>query len=491
MIVILVAFLVSFFLFKKDKTDYQYFAYNYKGNQVDIVFYGEKRNKDIFDKGLKLTDIVYPKNETGQRTGEVFENDSTWLHFSYAINGEKKEVLISKKPLMSRISWEDIARVGAALGDGSKVLIDDVSYSQNATIRDKDGRLYKVRLLSCGQGTFDNLSEWNLLIGGVHKGDIDFNSDDFKNVFNWAREPYQDKDLFVGHEGSLNWCMDKWKDFPEHKVLRGYFFVSRWHVALKNISTDRIFWRPVLELIDSSNDKFSSSLLKEKPLKEREEIRLSFEEPSVDFFGEFKNENLFEEDFEIAKYLNLYSGRYLEKNFPNWLHFEIDGKEVLVAKKPIKYSLSWEDIARVGAALGDGSKVLIDDVSYSQNATVKDKNGKLYRVRLLSCGNRTLDNLSEWNLLIGGVHKGDYNFNSLSNDIFSRFYPLYSDKELNLGFLNENIKGLSSWCKEREIIDNFPYATNRGFLVVSRFHLTETSFSGIGFGWRPVLELIK
>jgi hypothetical protein len=486
---IFIIFFFFLFYIKNEKGSYQSVVYNYNGNEVKIVFHGEKKNGDVFKKNQNLTDIVYPQNESGERVGEIFESDNSWLNFSYLVNDKRKDLLISKTPIMNFVSWEDIARGGMALGDDSDVLIDDISYPQNATIRDKNGNLYRVRLLTCGQGTLDNFSEWNLLIGGVHKGDVDFNNEDFNGIFGWIKEPYSDRDLSVGLDGSLSWCMDEWEEVPNYKVLRGYFFVSRWHAGLKTLSTDRIFWRPVLELVESQNHDFVEPSINLGNLKEEKDDD-SFQK-SVNFYGEIESSDLFKEGFEIAKHFNFSLGKYVDENSPNWLHFRIDEKELLVAKRPIKYAVSWEDIAKLGMALGDDSKVVIKGVSYPQSATVADKNGNLYRVRLLSCGEKMLDNLSEWNLLIGGVHKGDYNFNSSRDEIFSRFYPLYDDSDIYTGFLDRDSGGIANWCKETQTIKNSRYSVNRGFLVVSRFHLTESSFRGVGFGWRPVLELVK
>ncbi len=53
------------------------------------------------------------------------------------------------------------------------------------------------------------------------------------------------------------------------------------------------------------------------------------------------------------------------------------------------------------------------------------------------------------------------------------------------------MEGAATWCQERRVVDGREYAVNRGYLTISRFHLTEPGFRGYGFSWRPVLERIE
>jgi len=53
-----------------------------------------------------------------------------------------------------------------------------------------------------------------------------------------------------------------------------------------------------------------------------------------------------------------------------------------------------------------------------------------------------------------------------------------------------NPVGGATWCRDRIMRNWTSHGLNRGYLTVSRWHATETSFGGEGFGWRPVLERI-
>lgn len=135
-------------------------------HDVEVIFRGEVSDAELFGSDRSLLDRVQPIDETGRPRGTRHDDRPGWLHFEYRIDAERHEVLIAKKPLLSRVSWDDIARAGAAVGDDAGAPASSRLAAQNARVTDRRGNEYRVRLPYCGQATRAELSEWNLLIGG-------------------------------------------------------------------------------------------------------------------------------------------------------------------------------------------------------------------------------------------------------------------------------------------------------------------------------------
>jgi hypothetical protein len=442
---------------------------------VEVRFFGEIGDSELFGPDESLLDQVLPRDADGKPRGRPIAPRPGWLHFEYRINGVMRELLVAKQPLMNYISWEDIARAGAAMGDDSAVRSDDGSYLQNARITDIDGNDYRIRLPTCGHSTLGNLSEWNLLIGAVHAGDIDFTGD----RYGWVSRKYGDKDLRVGYKGTLSWCQDSWWD---NRVVRGYYYVSRFNAADPFVRTNRVAWRPVLERVRIDGESVPVGAL------DSSDAPAVSWSPSgrVGFAGVVLNSTLFGQEGGIDQRVAVEGGHYLEDGRPDWLRFVYHGKTLLVAAKPVKHSVSWDAIARAGAVAGDGSGIRVGRRTFPQETEIKDINGNLYRVRLLSCGRSTLDLNSEWNALLGGVHKGDGDFLAYPQGVYGWLSPPFEDFDFNIGVG----PGSASWCQETVNVNGEIHGVNRGFLTISRFHATKTDFTGSGFGWRPVLEYV-
>ena len=438
---------------------------------VAVTFRGEVNHLDLFGDHVEPPrPIGADGRPEGSPTGAV----PVWLRFDYRINADSKTVLVLKYPIANRVSWDAIARAGAALGGNRTVYLDGREYPQNARIQDIHGNTYEMRLMTCGRSTMAHLSEWNLLIGGVHAGDTDFRG----KAYGWIRRPYSDADLKVGFNGSLNWCQERWRPGTDERVLRGYFRVSRFHAAESSVATDRIHWRPVLELIGGEETDMRSAA-STAPAGETSPNRM------VTYLGIVGNAEIFGES-GVADSVDVAGGQIVGDGRPDWLRFRYLGKDLLVATGPIKRSVSWNDIARAGAALGEAAVIYIDGERVVQDAMITSADGARYRVRLPDCGEATLDARSEWNALIGGVHVGDGDFIRNRGGTYGWVETPLFDEQLHIG----DFHGAASWCRETQMLHGTLHAVNRGYLTVSRFHLTEASFHGSGFGWRPVLERV-
>jgi hypothetical protein len=447
-----------------------------EGRSVAVTFLGEIDHGERFSRWPEVAPV--PLEASGLPEGEFVVDQLRWLEFEYQIGAaDPKRVLVAKEPIMRWVSWDAIARAGAALGDGSPLRVGSAVYQQDASIVDREGRIWRVRLMRCGRSTHAEYSEWNLLIGGVHEGDVDF----VGARYGWHRPPFNDEDLHVGYQGSLTWCQENWRGTGTQRVARGYFHVSRFHAADSDLATDRLSWRPVLELVPQVHGGHGESG-RDTGDSEGE----TSPDGAVRFRGILSSEELLGRERGVNDHIQIARGSVIGDGQPDWLQFEFQGKTLLVAARPVLHSVSWNIIAEMGAALGDESILRLRQGSHPQNRVITDLSGHRYRVRLLRCGGATLDTDSEWNRLIGAVHEGDGDFVRRRDGLYGWVEDPLSDQELYIG----EEPGSATWCMERVTRNGREYAVNRGYLTVSRFHMTEPAHSGTGFGWRPVLERI-
>jgi hypothetical protein len=259
-------------------------------------------------------------------------------------------------------------------------------------------------------------------------------------------------------------------------VARGYFLVSRLHATESHFRSDRLHWRPVLELVSEEVPTPRSTAAPSAELSP---------DRRVWYLGRVSNAEVFGSG-RITDQVPIRSGINVKGGRPDWLQFQVAGRVLLLAAGPVRHRVSWDAIAEAGAALGDDSLVRVGEVDRAQSAEVADVRGCRYRVRLMRCGMRTHDEESEWNQLIGGLHQGDGDFLASRDGRYGWISNPFSDEDLSVG---EGL-GRATWCQERDDIAGVQHAVNRGYFTVSRFHLTRTDFTDAAFGWRPVLERI-
>lgn len=199
------------------------------------------------------------------------------------------------------------------------------------------------------------------------------------------------------------------------------------------------------------------------------------------FFGEVPASELITGD-ALASRIGLSSGTAQFSNEP-WLKFAYQGKIQFVAKKPFRYSLSWNDINAANAVYGDRTVTI---------------GGLTYKVRLMRGAENDPSNYtdddrdaigSEWNRLLLPIHK-----NASSNWTYPEYGGVtedwgidYTDADLLTHYNHGN--GAYSWCQETQG-DNASGRVCRGELGVSYSGSSCASDSFSYCGWRPVLELL-
>lgn len=182
----------------------------------------------------------------------------------------------------------------------------------------------------------------------------------------------------------------------------------------------------------------------------------------------------------LASLVGLVQGTSINSN-TEWLNFKSCGKIIYVAKAPIRYSVSWNQLNLLGLVYG--SKV----IKIGSND---------YKVRLLKGRGDGLDTP-----VIAGVPDSDNSWGSEWNSLMYRVTTPPSTNYLSkegyllgewakftsteLGYTNVN--GNYSLCQDLAG-DNLVIA--RGNTTVLNFNTATKSAPSTQYGWRPVLELI-
>jgi len=149
-----------------------------------------------------------------------------------------------------------------------------------------------------------------------------------------------------------------------------------------------------------------------------------------------------------------------------WLKFAHQGQILFVAKKPIRHTVTWDDINAVNA--------VYDDVSAP---TVQVGSDNL-RVTLLTGGDAdpTSSAGGEWNDLLYRVHV---------DDPTGTRWASYTNGDISVGTGN----GRSSWTQETYASDA-SRRVNRGLSSLTYFGTYTSSVTISVYGWRPCLRLV-
>ncbi len=221
--------------------------------------------------------------------------------------------------------------------------------------------------------------------------------------------------------------------------------------------------------------------------KGKSETRSLFNRPllasdgGVDWYGEVSSAE-FVDGVGLASLIGLTSGA-AQHSDAGWLHVGLDGTELLIAKRPLRHSLSWDHINAVNAVYG--------------NRTV-EINGQQYKVRLPK-GANTDPTVDAYGWDIPSSHGSEWNriFYRLTNDTYlddrntkaseEPFTHLaqYSEADLILDYRTGN--GSYNWCQETAGSSN---RVLRGYYGVSRLSRNAPSYVHSTRGWRPFLERV-
>ena len=201
----------------------------------------------------------------------------------------------------------------------------------------------------------------------------------------------------------------------------------------------------------------------------------------VDWYGEVSSEELID-GVELASLIGLTAGM-AQRSDAGWLHVGLDGTELLIAKRPLRHSISWNDINAVNAVYGNRAVEI---------------NGQLYKVRLPKGANNDPTSTgygydvphshgSEWNRifyrLTNDIYNDAKNNTKASEEPFTHLAQ-YSESDLILDY--QSGSGSGSWCQETAGTTRVA----RGYYGVSRLSGDAPWYAYSGSGWRPVLEKV-
>lgn len=161
----------------------------------------------------------------------------------------------------------------------------------------------------------------------------------------------------------------------------------------------------------------------------------------------------------LAELVGLTPGTVINDD-SGWLHFDVEGQELYIAKKPLRHTVSWEQLDSKGAVYGR-------DIYQYQD--------KVFKVRLLTGGDS--DPASgpggEWD-------------NVLRRILAGRGMADYTDADLGIG---TNIVGRSTLVQETR--DGSPgVCLIRGGSTSTIWSTVTKSTASNVYSWRPVLEVL-
>lgn len=198
------------------------------------------------------------------------------------------------------------------------------------------------------------------------------------------------------------------------------------------------------------------------------EVRKRLNGAARKFLGEVPAAELINSN-GLSSLLGFGKGTLMNTNEP-WLHFIDGGKELFIAKRPLRYGMSWTQLKSANLIYGDRTVTI---------------GGKQYRVRLIkgvdndpfTSSNEHSQN-TEWNRLLYPI--------CTDRPAGYPEWASYTSAQLGMGVSQT---GRTNWCQESQV-----GSTSR--LIRGSFGLTASSAAGESYtwaelGWRPVLELIQ
>lgn len=223
----------------------------------------------------------------------------------------------------------------------------------------------------------------------------------------------------------------------------------------------------------------------------------SFE--GVEFLGELGSEFLTYTG--ISSLLGVTEGNVnTTSQADKWLHFRLDGKELIVSKVAIRSSISYDQLYSHGLIYGT------DDNGLSQPRGIAAKNqfqtvstgGKDYKCRLLRGCDQNPSNLpsagydlvgtqmSEWSRLFYPIITNDPNIKSYTGPMLSN----YLEADLQMRYISSTATpGSYAWCQDTPISGSTSRVL-RGTSGPSYVTWNASSSVTVYRGWRGCLELL-
>lgn len=219
------------------------------------------------------------------------------------------------------------------------------------------------------------------------------------------------------------------------------------------------------------------------------------------FYGEVPFDEVIT-GMSLAAEIGLSEGTVINEKTNAWLKFALDGKVLFVAKKPLRYEISWNAIYAAGAVYGMEGPGIIPALESAvpetdQTAQVAIESGHRFKVRLMTGA------ISDPFPYTSRVDDSEYaggEWNALMYPIFhqdpeERYWATYTDIDLGI----RAGLGQINWCQEA-----MPYGSDgplshrigrgthdsTGSGRITRFDPRPATFDSVAMGWRPVLELI-
>ncbi|MFA5623281.1 MAG: hypothetical protein WC981_03570 [Candidatus Dojkabacteria bacterium] len=211
------------------------------------------------------------------------------------------------------------------------------------------------------------------------------------------------------------------------------------------------------------------------------------------FFGEVASDEFISGD-ALASAIGLIAG-ISQNSTTSWLKFYIDGGIIYVPKKPIRHTVSWQDIYQAGAVYGDNTTGLHPAGTARVQDTQVTIGEDTYKVMLLKGANSN-PVTDEYGYDVAASHGSEWNrlFYNIATTIYSDKasqegdqWVEYTDDDLGTWFFED--VGAYNWCIEQSVAE-----TNcrviRGHSGVSYLLRLTVTNAHVNYGWRPKLELV-
>ena len=169
-----------------------------------------------------------------------------------------------------------------------------------------------------------------------------------------------------------------------------------------------------------------------------------------------------------------------------WLKFSYLNETIFVAKKPIRYSISWDHINEKGCVFGEKT---VETQGFKFKVTLlkaktegKQNDSSAYK--------GSINHNSMWNRLMGQVHEkapSNWEYKENMENTLVNWGINYTDKDLHTHY--DHGDGSYSWCQEYG--ESTSYRMGRGYDGVSGSGSNRTGNVYGYYGFRPALILIN